>query len=141
MRNRAYFVLLLIVPLLATTALPARAQAEPGDSPEVTALLKERRDVLQSRVEILEVLYKQARAPMTDLVEAKEEFLIAELELAGTKEKRIEILKSRIENLQFAEKFYEVLKQRAKASEADILEVKAQRLLVQAELQRALATQ
>lgn len=141
MRNRASVFVLLLVVCFAAATLPVHAQAEPSDAPEVTALLKERRDVLQKRVEILEVLCKLSRAPMTELVEAKEEFLIAELELAETKEKRIEILNTRIENLKYAEKFYEVLKKRDKVSEADILEVKAERLLVQAELKRILSKQ
>jgi hypothetical protein len=140
---------LLIITLAAMFAISSQTDAqEPhGDhASKVQALLKERRDVLATRLEILTLLVKSGRATQAGLVDAqsglidaRDDLFAAELDLAPSQERRIEILKSRIENLKAGEEYATALKHQARATELEVLAATSRRLLVEIELERALA--
>ncbi len=74
--------------LLAGSAAAAPVP-EKKDSPEVQALLKERRDVLKQEVLALSDQFEAGRGPLTPLLAASRELLKAELELATRPTERV----------------------------------------------------
>lgn len=134
MRTRLLLATLLLGALFATTQFP---EAVLADSPKVMALLKERRDLLAERLKLLEMQHGHGeQVTWKELVEARDELLVAELALATTKPKRIEVLTSRVENLKSAEELYMVQRDNGDAGTTDVLKAKARRLAAEVDLQR-----
>ena len=94
--------LLCGVGLAVTCGLRAQDGATPGQ--QLQAKLEERRDTLKSRVKALETRLEVGVGDIDLVCKARIDLLDAELQLADTKARRIELLKSRVEKFQQLEK-------------------------------------
>ena len=136
MPSRPFIFMSLLVALCGTSLVPATVTA---DSPKVKALLTERRDALAKRVELLRLQHEHSGQVLwITVLEARDELLVAEIELADSPEKRIEVLKARVKNQKAAEDFYLVGQRNGDASELDVLQAKAKRLAAEVDLERAI---
>ncbi len=132
MGGRAMLLTCLIAGLLVSAAGP-----EPGDSPAVKKLLKERVAALKDCVEGEEALLKAGRGSPERVVGAAVELAEAELEIADTAEKRREI---RLRIFKLAVGLEELAKARRAAAVGDlqdVLKARAFRLKAEIELRRA----
>lgn len=107
---------------------------------KVKSLQKQRHDVQSTRLEMVVVLYNRGKLSQADLINARDDAFAAELELALPQDRRIELLKSRVENLKAGEEFATSLKLQAKASEVDVLAATSRRLLAEIQLEQFLAS-
>lgn len=103
---------------------------------KVKVLLKQRHEVLSTRSEMVAVLANRGKLSQADLINARDDAAAAELELSLTQDRRIEVLKSRVENLKAGEEFFTSLKLQAKASEVDVLAATSRRLLAEIQLEQ-----
>lgn len=109
-------------------------------SSKVKTLLKQRHDVLTARLEMVAVLANRGKLSQADLINARDDAVAAELEMALPQDRRIELLKSRVDNLKAGEEHSMSLKLQAKASEVDVLAATSRRLLAQIQLEQFLAS-
>lgn len=116
---------------------PVHGQDADSTRTKLTSLLKERRDVLKTRVEVIEALLTIAKSPPEAVLAARDELLDAEYSLATSKAQRIDVLKQKLVNAKEYETIIKARKQDAQASEADVLMAKARRLGVEIELLKA----
>lgn len=132
---RSFFsVALLVLVFYLTTRIQAVDQDPAANRGRLTELQQERRDVLKTRVELVEALFKNARSTYEEVTAARDDLWVAEYELATNKAQRTDIMKRRIEN---AREFETIMKQRkkdARATEADILLATSRRLRLEIEL-------
>lgn len=132
---RSFFsVALLVLVFYLTTRIRAVDQDPAANRGRLTELQQERRDVLKTRVELVEALFKNARSTYEEVIAARDDLWVAEYELATNKAQRTDIMKRRIEN---AREFETIMKQRkkdARATEADILLATSRRLRLEIEL-------
>lgn len=120
---------------------PAFGEDTDSTPSKLTSLLQERRDVLKTRVEMVEHLTKIAVSAPEALVAARHDLLDAEYELATSSQQRIGVLQQKLEN---AKQFEAIMQQRklaAKGTEADVLLAKARRLGVEINLLKEQETQ
>ncbi len=139
---RFVFLLGMAIGLAVQSGLMAQSDGQAAvneHAAKAKELLKERREVLATRVEILEHLFQIARTPYMDVINAKDDLRNAELELSDSRDRRLEVLRSQVENLQQGEEYMKGMKRDAKANEADVLTLTARRLKAQIELERTLA--
>lgn len=96
--------------------------------------------MLSARLEAIIATARIGKAPQADLINARDELLIAELDLAPSHARQVELHRSRIENLKAGEEYLVLLQHQAKAGESDVLAAKSRRLLAEIELERLLAS-
>ena len=96
----------------------------------------QRRDVLLQLVKQLEKKFSQGHCKVDSVVAARGQLLDAELELATTKDKRLEILQKRIKNLRELEDSLNILHQAGKTTLDTLLSARAARLKAEIELVR-----
>ena len=142
-RKTSACVLLFVMAIAALNlSTQSAGQTEPRSKPpKIVALLKERRDALKQRLATLEAMSTNPTASMTDVVDAREDFLRSELELSVATDERIALLKSRVANLKDAEEHYKALKIAGKGTEAEVLLAKARRLSAEIDLEREIESQ
>lgn len=72
-------------------------------SARIRKLLKERRDVMAQRVEYFDAQFHNAKITRVPVLEARDDLIAAEIDLAETRNERLELLKSRVANLKEVE--------------------------------------
>ncbi len=92
---------------------------------------------MASRVEYFDAQFNNAKITRVPILEARDDLIAAELDLAENRNQRIDLLKARAANLKEVEDFYVVLKGQAMSDESTILLAKSRRLLAEIELERA----
>lgn len=136
MKTGFFFVVtVLAVILCVVTRYPLFAQESVSSKSKVASLLRERRDTLKARVEIIEKLVGIVRSTPEALIAAREDLCNAEIEMATSKSERLAALQRKLENAKQLEAVMELRKQEARGTEAEILMAKAARLGVEVELQ------
>lgn len=132
--------LLVAVFVLGTTlSLPsAVGMAEPqADNDPVEKLLKERQSVLQQLVEVQIAEYRTGNSHFAGVVQARQQLLEVELELARDAARRIKLLEDFVRMTDELHKIAEAQFKAGNASIADVLQSKALALGAQTELLRA----
>ncbi len=114
----------------------AAQEPDRGNSPEVLALLKERRDTLQALVVDLDAQFHDGSLGFDVVLRGRSQLLDAELQLASMSAQRISILERRVENFKELEKLTTMRWNNAGVTRDKVLEAKAARLAAQIELQR-----
>lgn len=118
---------------LSQQAQPATQEVQAS---HLHALLTERRDVLATRAEVIAALVRLQKAGRMEWINAQDELLAAEFDLAQSSERRLEVLKSRVENLKAAEEHCAALKRQAQGTESEVLAARARRLEAEIQLER-----
>lgn len=134
---------IVIVVLASSLALSSQQdvnRSREDHASKVKALLKQRHEVLSARLEMVVVLANRGKMSQADLINARDDAAAAELELALPQDRRIEVLKSRVENLKAGEEYFTALKLQAKASEVDVLAATSRRLLAEIQREQFLAS-
>ncbi len=142
--NRIGLSIVLVGLGVATGLLVSSGLAEPtavvrGPNAEnLTALRKERRDILRQAVKQTEVLYRAGNVEYESVSRITIKLLNAELDLAPDRAGRIALREQTVEKFKEFEKFVAARVEAARAQRTDHLEVKAARL--QAEIDLLLET-
>jgi len=97
-------VVLLLVAWLTVPESDAQQNTDIKVDPQLNDLLTARRDTLQAIVNAVEVRYRDGTGQFASVADARDKYILAELELAKTKQQRIELCKKRIDNLRELEK-------------------------------------
>ncbi len=144
MQYRMCLGLAILAAVIFASAVQSNYAAQTSksvQSEKLTSLMKERCDVLEKRVSAFESQHKSGICNLEMVINARDDLLAAELELAESRENRIELLKSRVKNLRLGEQRILELQKigAAGGSETDGLLAISRRLLAEIELERALA--
>ncbi len=144
MQYRMCLGLAILAAVIFASAVQSNYAAQTSksvQSEKLTSLMKERCDVLEKRVSAFESQHKSGICNLELVINARDDLLAAELELAESRENRIELLKSRVKNLRLGEQRILELQKigAAGGSETDGLLAISRRLLAEIELERALA--
>jgi hypothetical protein len=129
-------VAVLCLPLCFAIPIPLFGQGADSSSTKLRSLLEQRRDVLKTRVEILDALFTSSRGSREAVTTARNDLLDAEYELATKKTQRIEVLQKKLENAKEYELLMEQRKKDARATQADVLMATALRLGIEVKLLR-----
>ena len=138
MQARSLPALVAILSIACSLGSLTSAQ-QPTDSDSdasLSALLTQRRDTLEKRVEVLEYMLAQGKVEATAVFAARDQLLDAELQLAETKEQRLALHRTRIDNMRELE---ELIKRRHKAGQSPLeaaLSTTAARLQAEIDLLR-----
>jgi len=138
---------LIIISLLCIVAMttcvvlfgqPAVSQTGPnGTLPEkLTNLLIERRDALRQIADWVESRHRNGNETLENLMQARNELLEAELEVAKTRTERIRIREEQVSNVRLLEDRLSHLRENGEISAAEVLVAKAARLKAEIELLR-----
>lgn len=144
MSHRFSLVALATVGLLVVASMPSESTGQTNNnesSARIRKLLIERRDVMAQRVEYFTSQFHQARISRIPVLKAKDDLIAADIDLAETRNDRIELLKARVANLKEAEESCIALRNAATVSLLEVLEATSQRLLAEIELERAIAAE
>jgi hypothetical protein len=119
-------------------SLPVFAQDTGSTSnKKVTSLLEQRRDVLKTRLAMLEALFRAGkRTTPEEVIAARDDLLDAEFEVASDRAQRVAVLQKKLTNAKQFEALMKRRKNDARATEADVLMATARRLAVEIELAR-----
>jgi outer membrane protein TolC len=123
--------------LLAGWAAAAPVPEKKKDSPEITKLLKERRDVLRNAVEARTQEFEAGRGTLGVLLHVSRELLNAELELATTPEKRFDAYAGHFNALRKIETITKEGYDAGRVKVADYFEIRAARLEAEIQMRRA----
>jgi hypothetical protein len=130
--TRSQAVVLAIAMLFAVACFavrfPALGQDSDSSRTKLVSLLKERRDVLQTHVEVVEALFKIAKSTPEAVIAARDALLDAEYDMATSKDQRIEVLKRKVVIAKELESIMQQRKGDAKVTEAEVLMARAHRL-------------
>ena len=134
---------LLLIPLLLTVAVilshegkqPVAAQTDQTGT--LRKLLIERRDTLRTIEESLAELLKAGRCDHAELLSAVMARLEAELELVGSKRERIATLNNALAQAKRIEDRLRHALEKGAANPTEVLHVKAERLQIEIDLERA----
>lgn len=110
-------------------------------SARIRKLLKERRHVMAQRVEYFDSQFHNAKITRVPVLEARDDLIAAEIDLAETRNERLELLKSRVANLKEVEESRIAPRTRAMADTSEVLQATSQRLLAEIELERAIGAE
>ena len=142
--NRIAFSIVLVGLGVATGLLVSSGLAEPtavvrGPNAEnLTALRKERRDILREAVEQAEVAFRNGRREYTSIPRITIELLNAELDLAPDRAGRVALREQIVEKFKALEGVVAARMESARGGRTELLEAKAARL--QAEIDLLLET-
>lgn len=112
------------------------AQAGVSTTKQLEALLAERRDVLKQRLDAFESLEHFPQGSFESTIDARDDYLDAELELTSDKNKRVAILQQKLENAKKRETLIDTRAQGGQALKTDALKATARRLDVEIALVR-----
>lgn len=110
------------------------SKAESGD--KLTKLLQERRDTLAKRVAALEMQLGHGELKIDSVIAARGDLLEAELQLAKTKNRRVEIFMKRIDNMRELENSVKLQFENGLATNESYLAATAARLQAEIDLIR-----
>ena len=106
MRTRIFVVLLVAVSAalfaLSSNGVSQEKQANPEN--KIAELMKQRRDILQKRVDALVSQYEAGEIQIMSVISARDDLYQAELELASAKADRVKICELRFKNMAELEK-------------------------------------
>ncbi len=138
MQIRMYFAagVLILVAAVSVTWTKAQPPVEPAAATRLNALLKERCKVLQSRVDFLEQSRENGSTDLPTVIEARDELLNAELQMATVPQQRMVIHRQRVDNLQTLEEFTKLRFENGECTHAEILEATAARLQAEIDMLR-----
>ena len=143
MRIPTSILAVLAAALLASSARPLlRAATADKDKTadsvkKVKELRKERIAVLKKLTEQLTELYKNARTPYFEVLEARRQLAEAELDAAETDKDRVEVYKSLVAVLKAHESWADDKRKAGRGTEADVLKARARRLEAEIHLEQA----
>jgi outer membrane protein TolC len=106
------------------------------DGEKLTALRKERRDVLRQAVKETEEAYRHGVIPYTSIPRITMNLLNAELDLASDRDARVAIRERAVDQFREIEKIVAEQAKNAVATNTDLLEAKAVRLQAEIDLLR-----
>ena len=110
----------------------ASQDQQTSNASKLRDLLTQRRDTLKRRFEFIEVRFKErgtaGNVTLAEYVAARDQLLMAELELAEQKPQRLELLKQRIENFRSLEVLAQARFRQGTASKDEEWLAKANRL-------------
>jgi hypothetical protein len=134
--QRSAFFALAILGFATCCAVRMSAWGEGSDSAKskLTSLREERRDVLKTRVDVIEHLVGITMKTAEELIAAREDLLDAEYELATSSEQRLGVLQRKLANAKQLEAVKATRKEAGAGTEAEVLLAKARRLGVEIEL-------
>src|SRR5579872_3112339 len=138
--NRIAFSVVLVGLGIVTGLLVSSGLAEPtavvrGPNEEnLTALRKERRDILRQAVEQAEALHRNGRIDYASIPRITISLLNAELELAPDRAGRIAVRERTVEQFKMIEDAVAQARIAARAQSTDLLEAKAARLQAEIDL-------
>ena len=117
---------------------PAESQEERQASSDnkLNNLLAERRDTLHQLVEWVVAQHEQGDATLDNVIQAKNDLLDSELDIATTKTDRIRIRQEQVENLRYFENFMASRHENGSTTIIELLVVKAARLQAEIKLRR-----
>ena len=117
---------------------PAESQEERQASSDnkLNNLLAERRDTLHQLVEWVVAVQKDGGATLDNVIQAKNDLLDSELDIATTKTERIRIREEQVENFRYLENFIASRHENGKITIYELLVVKAARLEAEIKLLR-----
>lgn len=144
MSHRFSLVALATVGLIVVASMPSQSNGQTNtneSSARIRKLLKERRDVMAQRVEYFDAQFHNAKITRVPVLEARDDLIAAEIDLAETRNERLELLKSRVANLKEVEESRIALRTRAMADTSEVLQATSQRLLAEIELERAIGAE
>ena len=144
MLHRLTYFALIIICLVVVSALPSTSTGQTKNnetSAKIKTLMKERRDVLAKRVEFFHAQFENAKSTRVPSLEARDDLIAAEIDLAETRNDRIELLKSRAANLKDIEESYMALRRNSKVEMSEVLMATSNRLLAEIALERAIAAE
>ena len=138
--------------LLAAAVIPPVASANPGDgvkppagghaeapTRKVQELQKERVATLEKLVDVASANFRNARGSYEDVLKAQLQLLQARLDAAEKAADRIALYKQAIDSLKKSEELARTRVESGRGTEAAVLGIKAQRLEVEIQLERAKA--
>ena len=139
------FALILALGAAVLLAVPARSQGPPPaakrpaeeSAKKVKELQKERITVLKELTQQLTDLYKHGRAPVDELLDARTRLCQAEREAAETDAQRVALDQAFVDALKGFETQAEAMRQAGRGTTAAVLKVKAKRLEVEIQMERA----
>lgn len=109
------------------------------DAEKLTALRKERREVLRQAVRQAEEMYRSGRLPYATIPRLTVNLLNAELDLAPDRDARIAIRERVVDQLKISEEMVNQNVKSGQAANTDLLEAKAARLQAEIDLLRETA--
>lgn len=105
----------------------AQSKADPVED-QVRALMKQKQEVLEQRVQLLRETYLRGSIPFDEVLAARNDLLEVELELAASMDERLSILESQLQNLRQLEELTKRHFATGQAPQADLLGARAARL-------------
>lgn len=132
----------LVIAMVLTTAA-----ATTGDEPQnpqegsIVALMRERQSVLSQLVEHQTAAYRMGEADIETVIQAHQDHLLAQLELAGSLDERITLLERSVELARELEEIAEAKHRTGEGVLADVLKSRADRLRVEIDLLRERRTE
>lgn len=122
----------------ATVTFTTAQEARNSDSPEIKVLLKERRDVLAKRIELLRARYAVGTGndTLSSLFTAMDQLLLAELQLANSREQRVTLTHKRLDNMRELERSVKQRFEAGTGSTDEVLSATAARLQAEIDLLR-----
>jgi hypothetical protein len=144
MSQRISLVALAFVGLVVAAAMPSQSTGQTNNnesSARIRKLLQERRDVMAQRVEYFDAQFRNAKVTRVPVLEARDDLIAAEIDLAETRQERIELLRTRVANRKEVEESCIALRTRAIVDTSDVLQATSQRLLAEIELERAIGAE
>lgn len=105
--TRTIYFALFVVPLVGWLSIPVAGTQQDDRSAtgiQLKSLLEARRDTLEEILDVMEKKYEDGSLGFAAVADARDAFLLAELELAESEQQRIEICRKRIVNLHALEK-------------------------------------
>lgn len=143
MRTPALILTAAMATLLAGPASP-QDKVNPSPRERVDASARKARDLQKERIAVLKelldqtsALFRNARVPYDEVLEAQMLLLNAELDAAETEPDRVALYKKALDHLKAYEEVARAQKTAGRGNELASLKIKARRLEVEIQLERA----
>jgi len=138
----------LILAVMAATLLGPPIRPQEGATPaskdqtnesikKVKELRKERIAVLRERTDAFEAEFKNARATIHEMLQARQQLIEAELETATTEAERVDLYKNLVVMLKVYESIADDRHKAGRGTKSGVLKVKAMRLEAELHLEQA----
>ena len=126
----------LSLPIIGLGMAPLAAGSG-ADSDKLKSLLSERKALLGQAVDLAKQAYRAGQTDFNSVLDLEQELLQAELELAETREQRLELYRQRVENATALEKVAAKQFKTGRATQLEVLKAKSALLQSQIDLERA----
>lgn len=127
---------ILAVALVSARGLSKELPKSEPAKQSVAELLQQRRAVLLSLVEVQTHLYQVGKADIEAVVQAHQELLLVQLELAASRDERINLLKKAVHLAMELENLAQARYKAGRATQADVLKSQAAKLKAETDLLR-----